>query len=328
MWSRSRPRPASPEQTPKRGGTVVVGLVGEPPCLSPLRAECGGFASVHGEGAGARRSSSRRLHAAAAARDQRDGHDEEPPFTVTFEIHPDARWSDGVPVTASGLRLHPRRDRRASPTARLQGPHRLVRSVAGRRREDREGRPASAHGRLAHPLLPRPAEHALRARTSRDLERRDRESAGRARRSGTARSFSQSWERGKQMTFVRNPRYWGPHTAYLDRIVLRFCRILPAATYPRPGARGSQAGRRRHRDHARPCDHPGAPEHSGGEGLRIPAQRRGLPPPPPRPRRASRAQGASSSAARSPTASTGRRSRARSSASSTRATRRATAPSS
>jgi peptide/nickel transport system substrate-binding protein len=32
------------------------------------------------------------------------------------------------------------------------------------------------------------------------------------------------WERGKQLTLVRNPRYWGSHTAYLDRVVIRFCR--------------------------------------------------------------------------------------------------------
>ena len=31
----------------------------------------------------------------------------------------------------------------------------------------------------------------------------------------------QRWERGRQMTLVRNPRYWGPHPAYLDRLVLR-----------------------------------------------------------------------------------------------------------
>ena len=31
-----------------------------------------------------------------------------------------------------------------------------------------------------------------------------------------------SWERGRQLTLVRNPRYWGAHRAYLDRIVIRF----------------------------------------------------------------------------------------------------------
>jgi peptide/nickel transport system substrate-binding protein len=29
-------------------------------------------------------------------------------------------------------------------------------------------------------------------------------------------------ERGRQLTLVRNPRYWGPHTAYLESIVFRF----------------------------------------------------------------------------------------------------------
>jgi peptide/nickel transport system substrate-binding protein len=30
------------------------------------------------------------------------------------------------------------------------------------------------------------------------------------------------WERGKELTLRRNPHYWGAHTAYLDRVVLRF----------------------------------------------------------------------------------------------------------
>jgi len=34
------------------------------------------------------------------------------------------------------------------------------------------------------------------------------------------------WDHGKQLTFVRNPRYWGAHPAYLARIVIRF---LPQA---------------------------------------------------------------------------------------------------
>jgi ABC-type oligopeptide transport system substrate-binding subunit len=43
-----------------------------------------------------------------------------------------------------------------------------------------------------------------------------------------------SWERGKEMILVRNPRYWGPHTAYLERIVLRFCQSCPLLpTLPR-----------------------------------------------------------------------------------------------
>ena len=39
---------------------------------------------------------------------------------------------------------------------------------------------------------------------------------------GSGPFLVESWDRGRQLTLVRNPRYWGPHTAYLDRIVTRF----------------------------------------------------------------------------------------------------------
>ncbi len=98
MWSPSRPRPASPEQTPKRGGTVVVGVGGSLRCLSPLDEACGlpGFmekvlepAFVPGP------DSTFRPQLVTGATYTKT------PFTVTFRIHPDARWSDGVPVTAA-----------------------------------------------------------------------------------------------------------------------------------------------------------------------------------------------------------------------------------
>jgi peptide/nickel transport system substrate-binding protein len=39
---------------------------------------------------------------------------------------------------------------------------------------------------------------------------------------GTGPFLVERLERGKQLVFRRNPRYWGPHTAYLDRIVVRY----------------------------------------------------------------------------------------------------------
>jgi peptide/nickel transport system substrate-binding protein len=39
---------------------------------------------------------------------------------------------------------------------------------------------------------------------------------------GSGPFLVERWERGKQLTLRRNPRYWGPHPAYLDRIVVRF----------------------------------------------------------------------------------------------------------
>ena len=88
-------------QTPKRGGTVVFGPVGEPPCLNPLV----GRAATFPLALSPRRSSRRRSpllptspgsHSSSRARRTRRSR----PFTITYRIRPEARWSDGVPVTA------------------------------------------------------------------------------------------------------------------------------------------------------------------------------------------------------------------------------------
>ncbi len=167
------PAAGVPEQSPKRGGTVVVGVGGGGRCLSPLDEACGlpSFmekvlepAFVPGP------DSTFRPQLVTGATYTKT------PFTVTFRIHPDARWSDGVPVTAGDFVFtHEAIVEQLPPE--LQGPHRLVRSARRRRREDREGRPASAYRRLAHPLLPRPSEACAQGPGPRRyLARRDRES--------------------------------------------------------------------------------------------------------------------------------------------------------
>ena len=44
-----------------------------------------------------------------------------------------------------------------------------------------------------------------------------------------------TWDRGKQLTLVRNPHYWGSHTAYLNRLVYRFLPIEDLASALRRG---------------------------------------------------------------------------------------------
>ncbi len=77
----------------------------------------------------------------------------------------------------------------------------------------------------------------------------------RARRSGAGRSSSSAGSAGSSSCSVRNPNYWGPHPAYLDRLVVRFRTQRPRAravsseaarsTSPRPSLRGFVAGLRR-----------------------------------------------------------------------------------
>jgi peptide/nickel transport system substrate-binding protein len=52
---------------------------------------------------------------------------------------------------------------------------------------------------------------------------------------GSGPFLVESWKRGKELALVRNPRYWGPHPAYLDRIVWRFVPPADAAEALRRG---------------------------------------------------------------------------------------------
>jgi ABC-type transport system substrate-binding protein len=92
-------------QTPKQGGTVVVGgaAVREPGCLNAYLERCGSTlpdVSI---------LMSLALRGAFAIGDDnayrpdlvsRVGVTMTPPYTLTYHIRPEARWSDGVPITA------------------------------------------------------------------------------------------------------------------------------------------------------------------------------------------------------------------------------------
>jgi ABC-type transport system substrate-binding protein len=86
------------QQTPKRGGTVVIAQSRhlEPPCLNPLLASCNSeFLDAVLLGA---------FHEAPGVIFQPELASAEiedtNPFTLLYRIRPEARWSDGTPVTA------------------------------------------------------------------------------------------------------------------------------------------------------------------------------------------------------------------------------------
>ena len=121
-----------------------------------------------------------------------------------------------------GLRVHA--PTRSSSTALPDDLNRTeVRSVRALDREDRSRSycdPDSQVGaELFGSILPR---HALRGRTCRGSGGIASTTRRPARAIGSGPFLVERWERGKQITLRRNPRYWGPHPAYLDRLVLRF----------------------------------------------------------------------------------------------------------
>ena len=210
----------SDAQTPKRGGTVVASRP-EMPCLNPFACNVAdndpaltqvleGAFEV-GPDLVARPNLVSRVSI------------DRKPFMLTYHVRPEARWTDGVPVTASDfLFTHQKYATIETPAfdvRELYGKVRRAR-VLGAKTFQIELREPFADWQDLYPIvLPR---HALVGEdlTKVWIDRIDNPKTGRPIGSGPF--LVGRLERGKQLTLVRNPRYWGPHAAYLDRFVFRF----------------------------------------------------------------------------------------------------------
>jgi len=216
----------APAQTPKRGGTVVYAMGSDIfQCLSPVNARCFMplFFDIVLEPAFTLTPDNRyrpRLVSGAEVTPKA-------PFTITYHIRPEARWSDGVPVTAQDFEFTHTAIVRHRPSE-LQGAHAHVRSVraAGAKTVSVVLRSRFAGWRTLFSftgarVLPR---HALRGQNLEEIWSDGIEDPRTGAPIGSGPFLLQRWERGTQMTFVRNRNYWGRHTAYLDRVALWFCR--------------------------------------------------------------------------------------------------------
>jgi peptide/nickel transport system substrate-binding protein len=212
-------------QTPRRGGAVVVGTLTEPACLNAFLARC------HGNIPPAGHIMNLVLRGAfEIGRGFTWQHDlvsdvaftTKAPFTLTYRIRPEATWSDGVPVTARDFLFTHRTLLGLTETDREPLGLQFVRSVeivdARTVRVVLRSKFAGWRGLFSN-VLPR---HALRGEdfSSVWLDRIHNPKTGAPIGSGPF--LVQDRERGRAVTFTRNPRYWGPHRAYVDRIVLRF----------------------------------------------------------------------------------------------------------
>ena len=216
------PAAGVPEQTPKRGGTLVFRLVGpEPACLNVPPANCDGGLFFWIDKVLQRPFEVGPDFTYEESLVSRVDFTRRPPFTLTYHIRPAARWSDGVPVTAQDFIFTLRAIRRHGiPEVRdLHAPIRSARAV------DRKTvrvvlRPRSASWRdFFGNILP---AHALRGSDLTQVwsDRIDDPRTGRPIGSGPF--LVERLERGRQLVLRRNPRYWGPHPAYVERLVIRF----------------------------------------------------------------------------------------------------------
>jgi peptide/nickel transport system substrate-binding protein len=213
-------------QAPKRGGTLVFAQpTPEPACLSPFSGRCTpGTSWISGAriynlvferpfDVGPRLERRPKLVSRVDLTRKR-------PYTLTYHIRPEARWSDGVPVTARDFIFTLRVLRRLEPQAGTQ--HSAIRSVraidAKTLRVVLRPRDAAWKTYFGNVL---PA-HALQGRDLSKLWIDGIDDPKTGRPIGSGPFLVERWERGKQLVLRRNPNYWGPRPALLDRLVLRF----------------------------------------------------------------------------------------------------------
>jgi peptide/nickel transport system substrate-binding protein len=213
-------------QAPRRGGTVVVASVPpEPACLNPFDEQCiPGTSQIS-----ALRIYGRVLQAPFEVAPDFTWrprlvsdvvYTTKRPFTLTYRIRPEARWSDGVDLTAAdfvfthtALVRHGREDDLNRTEVRsVQAIDRKTIRVVLRSR-------LAPWRALFGSILPR---HALRGENLLTVWRNGIVNPKTGEPIASGPFLTGRWVRGKQITLRRNPRYWGPHPAYVDGVVLRF----------------------------------------------------------------------------------------------------------
>jgi peptide/nickel transport system substrate-binding protein len=213
-------------QTPKRGGTVVVAFTpAEPACLNVVIPRCGTGAAINSLLAVSQKVLERPFDVGPdftwrPRLVSRVDFTRKRPFTLTYRIRPEARWSDGVPVRARDF-LFTLRMIRAHGSEESREFHRVVRTI---RAVDAKTvrvvlRPRFAGWRgLFGSILP---SHALRGHDLTGVwgDRIDDPRTGQPIGSGPF--LVSRLERGRQLTLVRNPRYW-ERRPHLDSLVVRF----------------------------------------------------------------------------------------------------------
>ena len=166
-----------------------------------------------------------------------------PPFTLTYHIRPEARWSDGTPVSArdfvfthqtsySAGSSYTRYTRRRSPrsTAFAALDARTVRVVLRSR--------FGGWRRLFPYVLP---AHALAGADFATVWNDGIDDPRTGRPIGSGPFLVRRWDRGREITFERNPRYWRGRLG-----VSRPARV-PFLGRTIAGDRGAAAGRARPR---------------------------------------------------------------------------------
>lgn len=215
---------AGTKATPKPGGTVVFGAEQEPPCLMGLLAGCNNTwtawiannpviypAFVEYPDFSFRPGL---IDKATVVKTK--------PFTLLWHINSKAVWSDGVPVTADDfiftekVQTDPKNE-----LAQTSGYDQITQSVKVNAKTVKFvfKTPYAAWKTLFGNVLP---AHALEGSDINTVWNTNVNNPKTGQPIGSGPFLLSAYTKGQSMTLTRNPKWWGPHKPYLDKVIFKF----------------------------------------------------------------------------------------------------------
>jgi peptide/nickel transport system substrate-binding protein len=205
----------------RRGGTVVFGADQEPGTLNPfivggdhLWTSNAHYPTMAGTFTVTRQGTYRNDLVSRVKFTRR-------PFSVTYFIKRNARWNDGRPVTAQDYRFTWQTIMNKSFNILSTIGYEDIASgriINSKTIQFRYKKVFAGWRDLFGEILPR---HALQGENFNEVWRNNINNPKTNRPIASGPFQLQSWNRGTNMTFVRNERYWGGK-AFLQRIIFRF----------------------------------------------------------------------------------------------------------
>jgi peptide/nickel transport system substrate-binding protein len=219
---------AGTSATPKKGGTVIFGAEQEPPCLNGALDGCNNTWTSWTVATGLRGLYIEKPDfsivpdmANGEAVVGRTGGK----FSLTVKIKKQAVWNDGVPVTVKDFMYT------------MQSYLNPKNEVAGRSGWDsiQKVTPLSKDGKTFRIVFSKPyapwkvllasslyPQHALQGSDFNTVWNDNNNNPKNGKPIGDGPFIISNYTKGQSITMTRNPKWWGPHKPYLDKVVFVF----------------------------------------------------------------------------------------------------------
>lgn len=146
----------------------------------------------------------------------------EDPFTVTYNIKEEAAWSDGTPITSEDFIFHYETYTNPDNDVASRNGYDLIteaEAIDDKTVKFTFSEPFAGYKLLFSQLLP---AHALEGENFNKVWNKRIYNPKNDEPIGSGPFLFEEWNKGSDLTIVRNDNYWGEHPAYLDEIVFRF----------------------------------------------------------------------------------------------------------